>query len=209
MKLPLIPLFCFYLINTFTTSLTLFLESDLDNNAEVENNRVLGIASRRSKRNYDEQIRCPQNVRQAITLCDIEGTVKKCKVACKPKNKFPDGTKMKTYSCTSTSDGWMQSVNIPDCVPQEYIHDCSPGKGDNQKHTCHFTSDIVTCNANCFPGYRFPNGKKQMKIVCRKNDGIFIPIDKFPDCIYSGDDSNLDELEEKKEHIKELLPVLF
>lgn len=39
-----------------------------------------------------------------------------------------------------------------------------------------------TCQGTCNPGYEFPDGSRQMTLMCNDRDGIWSPDTEFPDC---------------------------
>lgn len=45
-----------------------------------------------------------------------------------------------------------------------------------------FISFNRTCQGTCNPGYEFPDGSRQMTLMCNDRDGIWSPDREFPDC---------------------------
>lgn len=45
-----------------------------------------------------------------------------------------------------------------------------------------FFSFNRTCQGTCNPGYEFPDGSRQMTLMCNDREGIWSPDSEFPDC---------------------------
>lgn len=53
---------------------------------------------------------------------------------------------------------------------------------NTQLYFIYFLSFNRTCQGTCNPGYEFPDGSRQMTLMCNDRDGIWSPDSAFPDC---------------------------
>lgn len=146
------------------------------------------VSSKRSKRDTENQIGC-NRAKPPISgsiSCWGTHTVKTCRAECIGFFKFPDGSNIKTYNCSFNGNTWSKIENLPDCEPAIPGLGCDIGSGENQSSICITTSEKQRCKAQCIEGHRYPDGSKEMEISCNKSEGKYDPIEKFPDCTYTG-----------------------
>nr|XP_042904159.1 uncharacterized protein LOC107439698 isoform X4 [Parasteatoda tepidariorum] len=126
-----------------------------------------------------------------------------CVFSCVGGFQFPDGSIQLTLSCTQGIGQWLPTDTYENCrraTSKEsedygsyqqlgnlggYGQDLCPSLQHpmNGKKQCSMSNGEWRCHITCETGYQFPDGNRELTVICRTGVGEWEPIDTFEDCL--------------------------
>lgn len=159
--------------------------------------------------------------------CTYDHSKMICTGTCDSGHSFPNGMTEMILQCNTRDAYWYPQENFPTCVRRDYGGNVETSQGGNEEKIyavtlircrkpeapisgysfCKYDAVSMNCTGTCKTSYYFPNGKREMVLQCRTENGVWFPRGEYPACSPFDNERYTDTSQQQQQQISHQLAV--